>query len=70
MMLFHYYANFLDEMNDLAETQEEGIVAASDYGAAANRVVSYYGKDNLISVKLIALDDPLSKAEVMEEFKQ
>ena len=69
-MLFHYYANFLDEMNDFAETQEEGIVAASDYGAAANHIVSHYGKDNFVSVKLIALDDILHRSEVMEEFKQ
>ena len=43
------------------------MVAAADYGLAANRVVEYYGKENIVYIKLYELDDILVDEVIAEE---
>ena len=43
---------------------EKGIVAATDYGDAANKVVDYYGQENIIDIKLYILEYLLTDEDI------
>jgi hypothetical protein len=64
--MFRFEVNWWDkDFNDMSN--EKGIVAAADYGAAANRVVEYYGKENVVDIKLYELEDVLVDEEIADE---
>jgi len=71
-MLFYYTVSFLPEDEDLYEghvtkggtVTEHGIIGAKNYGKAVNRVVEYFGKDNIIEIGIYELDNPISMDEV------
>ena len=56
--MFRFEVSFWEEDTNKI-TRETGIVGGADYGAAANRVVEYYGRKNVIDIKLYELDDIL-----------
>lgn len=73
-MLFYYTVTFWPENDDLYEghldrsgtVTEHGIISAKSYGKAVNRVVEYFGKDNIIEIGIYELDNPISMEEVQE----
>ena len=65
--MFYYKVQYWDE--DICEPQDEnGLVAASNYGDAALKVIDYYGHENIVSLTLIEWEDILSREEVTEGF--
>lgn len=74
-MFYKYKVGWYDSYND-KETYEEGIVAASEWSQAADRVVKSYGHDNVFDLYLKEImcndeeDYCLSKEEVDCAFKE
>lgn len=66
--MFKYQADFWDEVDQVSKT-EQGLIAAADYGEAAEKVVTYYGKSNIVSIYLEEWDDVLTEDEVLEGFQ-
>jgi hypothetical protein len=67
--MFYYTISYWDQI-DLRERKDSGLVAAADHGAAVNRVIEYYGKENVFSVEIEEWEDILSEEEVMEGFEE
>lgn len=73
-MLFYYTVSFWPEDKDMYEghcnkngtVTEHGIIAAKNYGKAVNRVVEYFGKDNIIEIGIYELENPLSMEEAQD----
>lgn len=65
--MFSYDVYFHEEENDQA-IHEYGIVSAPSYGAAANRLVEYFGKESIISIELTELMDVLAADEIRDMF--
>lgn len=66
--MFSYTVTFFDSIERKTMT-EKGLLAAADYSTAATKLVSYYGKDYLITMTLTEVEDILSKDAIMEEFE-
>lgn len=67
--MFRYEINYWDE--DMQESAtEKGIVSAATYGGAAEKIVSYYGKDNIIDIRLYELEDILTDEDVQLTFEK
>lgn len=73
-MLFYYTVSFWPEDKDMYEghldgrgtVTEHGIISAKNYGKAVNRLVEYFGRDNIIEVGIYELENPISMEEVQE----
>jgi hypothetical protein len=72
--MFYYTVSFWPEDKDTYENHldgrgtvtEHGIIAAKNYGKAVNRVVEFYGKDNIIEISIYELENPLCMEEIQE----
>ena len=67
--MFRYEVEFWDEI-DKIERKESGFIAAKRYGAAANKVVDYYGKNNVSSITLSEMLNPICDEEMREVVKE
>lgn len=67
--MFRYEVEFWDEIDNI-ERKESGFVAAKRYGAAANKLVDYYGKDNISSITISEMLNPICDEEMLEGFKE
>lgn len=66
--MFSYVVTFFDT-EIKTTTTEKGIVAAETYGKAADKLVDYYGKSELITMVLTELNNILTEEEIIEEFE-
>ena len=66
--MYKFQVNYWDE-DDQKSKDEQGLVSAKNYGAAAEQVVQYYGAANVSSVYLEEWDDILIEDEVLEGFQ-
>lgn len=66
--MFSYVVTFFDT-EIKTTTTEKGIVVAETYGKAADRLVNFYGKSELITMALTELNDILTEEEIIEEFE-
>lgn len=66
--MYKFQVNYWDE-DDRKAKDEQGLVSAKNYGAAAERVVQYYGAANVSSVYLEEWEDVLIEDEVLEGFQ-
>ena len=64
-MMFRFIVTFWDD-GDSAVMTEKGFVAGENYGEAANRLVEYYGEENIVDINLCALDNILTDEEVAD----
>lgn len=64
-MIYRFQMNYYDEIND-DMSSDTGLIAAADWGDAANRVVKYYGNDNVSSFRLEELDDVLLDEDLLD----
>lgn len=78
-MLFRYTVEFYveDGAADLYPNasptglvKEHGFIAGATWGDAANRLVEYYGEDNLLNVFLYELESPLCDEEIEDMLVQ
>jgi len=49
--MYHYYVEFWDEL-DQKNRSDSGLTWGATYGDAANRVVEYYGLENISTIQL------------------
>lgn len=49
--MYHYYVEFWDAL-DQKNRSDSGLTWGATYGDAANRVVEYYGLENVSSIQL------------------
>lgn len=78
-MLFRYTVEFYVE-NGAADlypnasptglVKEHGIIAGTTWGDATNRLVEYYGEDNLLEVSFYELENPLCDDEIKDMMVQ
>jgi len=61
--MFRFTVDFIDE--GFPRT-ERGILTQTSYGDAANRLVEYYGKENIISISLYETEEVLIDDEILE----
>lgn len=66
--MYRFEVNYWDELSHEPAT-DKGIVAAEDYGHAANRLVEYYGSENIVDIKLCELNDILLDEDVTDACK-
>lgn len=57
--MFRFEVEFWNEESPYEPVIEKGIAAGATYGEAVNRVVEYYGQENIIKVKVYELDTVL-----------
>lgn len=68
--MFYYQIDFWDEV-DNKRRQESGILSASSYSNAADRVSRYYATDSINSIVSLYLEeweDILSEDDLLENF--
>ena len=66
--MFKYQVDFWDEFNKISTT-EQGLASATSYGEAAEKITSFYGKDNIYSMYIEAWENILTIDEILEGFK-
>lgn len=67
--MYHYIVDYFDSI-DLCDRKDSGLVAAVDYGTAVNKIVNFYGKENIFSITIEEWEDILCEDEVMEGFEE
>ena len=65
--MFHYTVTYFDTYENKTIT-EKGLLAAIDYGEAANKLVKFYGEEHVDTIGLAKLEDILTEQEVIDEF--
>lgn len=63
--MYHYWTEFWDEVEQKIDT-EEGLVGGSSYSNAADKLIEFYGKKNIFSIKLEEWEEILVKEDVIE----
>ena len=63
--MFCYKVHFFDKFDQKTKT-DSGLVAANDYGTAANKLVDFYGKENIKILGLYEVNDILLQDEIIE----
>ena len=74
MGMFHYTMHFHPEDDELYlsnrnsdnSVTEHGIIAAKNYGKAVNKLVKYYGIENVIEISVYELENPLTMEDLAE----
>lgn len=66
--MYRYSIQYTDPDDGYNCKTLEGLVCGADYGAAANKVVEYYGKEYIFSVSIEELEPLLEKEEINEMF--
>lgn len=64
--MFRYKITYFDELDKEVKT-ESGILVASSYGYAADKLVDIYGKENVSVIGLYELDDCIADEQLREE---
>ncbi len=61
--MFEYQVRYYDELDErgISIVDSHGICAAATYGEAAERVLKYFGKDNVIYMALCQMEDVLDE---------
>ena len=67
-MMFRYEINYWDEYDNKQESNK-GIISAENYGIAANKIVDYYGEENIIDIKLYPLEEILTDDDLKDMYK-
>lgn len=66
--MFRYEINYWDEYDNRQES-DKGIISAENYGIAANKIVNYYGEENIIDIKLCPLEEILTDDDLKDIYK-
>lgn len=63
--MYHYWVRFWDEVERNIDT-DEGLMGSDSYANAATKLLEFYGKQNVYSIKLEEWEDILVKEDVIE----
>ena len=66
--MFRYEINYWDEYDNRQES-DKGIISAENYGIAANKIVNFYGEENIIDIKLYPLEEILTDDDLKDIYK-
>lgn len=66
-MLVRYEIEFWDEIDEVDKI-EKGLSTGKDLGEAVNRITNYYGKNNVISIKVYECEEVLCDEELKSFF--
>jgi hypothetical protein len=76
-MLFRYIIEFYTEDLDLYPNASEigfvvdkGIITESSWGEAVDAIVHYFGDDNILSVKIWEIENPLCDEEIKDMMEE
>lgn len=64
--MFRYNVEFWDEMDNKVN-KEKGIIGAETYGSAADKLVEYYGADNIFTIELSEIESVMADVDLREE---
>ena len=73
--LFHYTAEFLPDEDDEERYKgkishgvvtDHGVIAATAFGKAVDRVVAFYGENCIVQVSIYELENPLCNDELSD----
>lgn len=67
--MFAYCIEYVNEENPIETLNETGVVCGVDYGEATNRVVEFYGRENILSIKIYECEDVLTEDDVFDLFR-
>ena len=66
-MLVRYEIQFWDEIDEIDKI-EKGLSTGKDLGESVNRITNYYGKNNVISIKVYECEEVLCDEEIKDFF--
>ena len=64
--MYRYNVEFFDEIESKV-TKERGLVGAETFGTAADKLVEYYGKDNIFEMNLEEIEAIMPEEEGEEK---
>lgn len=64
--MYHFTVEFWDELLQDVKIETGLAGKSSKYSEAAAEVSSYYGEDNIVSMKLYGVESVLNKEEIIE----
>lgn len=67
-MIYYYEVYYWDEFDEVRRTAK-GVILGESMGAAANRLVEFYGADSVFDIKLYKMIDDEGKVDKPMEFK-
>ena len=67
--MFCYKVKFWDDFDEVTK-ELNGLLSAEDYGSAANRIIDYYGKENVITLMLEEIDSPIEQEDIEHLFEE
>lgn len=65
--MYHYIVEFWDS-EEQRVVHESGLVGATSYGEAAERLTKYYGSIRLTSMELVEWENILCEEEILDGF--
>ena len=65
--MYHYIVEFWDSKEQRV-VHESGLIGATNYGEAAERLTKYYGGIRLTSMELVEWEDILCEEEILDGF--
>ena len=68
--MFRYKVRYNDELENYTIKTESGIVVAANYSEAADRVVEFYGRDNIVVLGLYEIDQVIAEPEIRDMFNE
>lgn len=66
--MYYYVVEYWNKF-DQESCIESGVLSASNYSAAADKVEEYYGSEDVVELKLSKLEEILSEDELMDMFE-
>ena len=66
-MLIRYEIEYWNEIDE-EDSTEKGLTSGNDFGEAVNRIVEYYGEDNVYSLKVYECEEVLCDEEIKNFF--
>ena len=65
--MYHFVVVFIDEY-DKIQKKISGLVGATSYNTAVERIAQYYGEESIISIQITSWEEILTEEEIIEEF--
>ena len=65
--MYHYYVEFWDELEQ-KKHNDSGLTWGATYGDAANRVVEYYGLENVFTIQLEEWESVMPEEFLLDGF--
>ena len=68
-MLIRYEVEFWDEIEDKTQTEKGLVASTTTLGEGVDKIVKYYGKDNICFIKVYECEDCMCDEELKDFFR-